>query len=57
MTAFDETSIALGLQRLLHRVADPTTPARCVAAAQKHFSLDEGVRRYAAVYEQLGGAA
>lgn len=34
-----------------------TLRTRCVAAAQKHFSLDEGVRRYAAVYGQLGGTA
>jgi hypothetical protein len=34
-----------------------TLRTRCVAAAQKHFSLDEGVQRYVAVYQQLGAAA
>ena len=53
LKAFDEASITNGLQSLLNLVADPDTPARCVAAAQKHFSLSEGVRRYAAIYQKL----
>ena len=57
LKSFDEAALAKGLQDLLQLAADPGTRARCVAAAQKHFSLDEGVRRYAAVYEQLGGTA
>jgi glycosyltransferase involved in cell wall biosynthesis len=51
--AFDDTALANGLQALLQMVADPNTRARCVAAAQKHFSLDEGVSRYRKIYEQL----
>jgi glycosyltransferase involved in cell wall biosynthesis len=50
---FDEASMATALQQLLTLAADPATSARCVAAAQKHFSLDEGVARYARVYQQL----
>lgn len=50
---FDETGLAAGLQTLLQLVADPTTPVRCVTVAQKYFSLDEGVERYAAIYRQL----
>lgn len=57
LKSFDETALANGLQELLQLAADPATRARCVAAAQKHFSLDEGVRRYAAVYAQLDGTA
>ena len=57
LTAFDEASLTAGLQKLLDMAADPASAARCVAAAQKHFSLDEGVRRYAAVYRQLEAAA
>lgn len=57
LKSFDEAALANGLQALLQLVADPATRARCVAAAEKHFSLEEGVRRYASVYEQLGGAA
>ena len=51
--AFDDVALANGLQALLQMVADPTTRARCVAAAQKHFSLDEGVTKYRKIYEQL----
>ena len=57
LKSFNEAALANGLQGLLQLAADPATRARCVAAAQKHFSLDEGVRRYAAVYELLGRAA
>ena len=53
LRAFDEISIVEGLHRLLELVADPTTRGRCVAAAQRHFSLEEGVARYRNIYEQL----
>lgn len=55
LKAFDEVALFNGLQALLQLAADPGTRARCVAAAQKHFSLDEGVRRYAQVYRSLDG--
>lgn len=57
LRAFDGDSLVAGLAQLLTLAADPSTAARCVAAAQKHFSLDEGVRRYASVYRQLGADA
>ena len=57
LKTFDQAALTDGLQALLQLAADPATRTRCVAAAQKHFSLDEGVRRYAAVYGQLGGSA
>lgn len=56
LRAFDQASLEAGLAQLLELIADPSTASRCVAAAQKHFSLDEGVRRYAAVYRQLGAS-
>jgi glycosyltransferase involved in cell wall biosynthesis len=55
LTAFDQSSLVAGLEQLLVLAADPSTAVRCVAAAQKHFSLDEGVQRYAAVYRDLLG--
>ena len=55
LSAFDQSSLVAGLAQLLALAADPSTAARCVAAAQKHFSLDEGVRRYATVYRDLLG--
>lgn len=53
LRAFDQASLVAGLDQLLALVADPNTAARCVAAAQKHFSLDEGVNRYRGIYERL----
>ncbi len=53
LKAFDDISIAEGLYRLLDLVADPTTCGRCVSAAQRHFSLEEGVAKYRNIYEQL----
>jgi len=53
LEAFDETTLTSGLQALLELAADPSTRARCVAVAAKHFSLDEGVQRYLAIYAQL----
>jgi glycosyltransferase involved in cell wall biosynthesis len=57
LRACDQASLSAGLARLFALAEEPTIVARCVAAAQKHFSLDEGVRRYAAVYRQLGVGA
>lgn len=57
LKAFDAASVAAGLEHLQALVADPGTRARCVATAQKHFSLDEGVRRYAGIYAQLEPSA
>jgi glycosyltransferase involved in cell wall biosynthesis len=50
---FDPASICAGMARLLDLVADPEAASRCVAAAHAYFSLDEGVRRYQAVYSSL----
>lgn len=55
--AFDEASLTAGLKKLLQLAHDPATRARCAAAAQKHFSLDEGVARYAAVYKKMMACA
>ena len=55
LAAFDDISLKKGLERLLSLISDPTTPARCVAAAKRHFSLDEGVARYQIIYDQLLG--
>ena len=50
---FDPATIRSGMARLLELVADPEASSRCVASAHAHFSLDEGVRRYQAVYRSL----
>jgi glycosyltransferase involved in cell wall biosynthesis len=53
LQAFDKASLILGLNKLLQLTHDPATSARCVDAAERHFSLDEGVARYAAVYQKM----
>lgn len=55
LKSFDQVALATGLNELLLLAADPSTRMRCVAAAEKHFSLDEGVTRYRSIYERLGG--
>jgi glycosyltransferase involved in cell wall biosynthesis len=50
---FSPTALRAGLIRLLGLMETPGIQDRCVAAAHKHFSLDEGVRRYAQVYRSL----
>lgn len=53
--AMDEASLKKGVVDLLNLCADPNIRNRCVASAARHFSLEEGVRRYAAIHAQLGG--
>jgi glycosyltransferase involved in cell wall biosynthesis len=53
LDAFDEAALNSGINSLMQIVANPNTRARCVLAAQKHFSLEEGVTRYRGIYEQL----
>lgn len=50
---FTAAALDAGLASLLDLCADPATAARCRAAAQRHFSLDEGVARYRAVWGSL----
>lgn len=57
LTSFDASSLKAGLLQLVDLVNDPATAARCVAAAQRHFSLDEGVRRYSEVYKKVESSA
>ena len=56
LNSFDDSSLAKGMEELLHLALYPRTSARCVSAAQKHFSVDEGVNRYATIYQQLTSA-
>ncbi len=50
---FSPESLRTGLAKLLDLLLEPGVESRCVTAAHKHFSLDEGVRRYAQVYRSL----
>ncbi|CAN1525050.1 RfaG Glycosyltransferase [Methylophilaceae bacterium] len=51
--AFDDESMLAALHQLIKLVDDQKTSARCVASAQRHFSLDEGVRLYEKIYQSL----
>ena len=53
LTGFSPNELRTGLLRLRELVADATTQARCVATAERHFSLAKGVRSYQAVYAQM----
>jgi glycosyltransferase involved in cell wall biosynthesis len=53
ISRFDAAAIAAGIDALLALVADPGARDRCVQAAARHFSLEEGVRRYRGVYQAL----
>jgi glycosyltransferase involved in cell wall biosynthesis len=53
INAFDEASLKQGLKQLLILCTDPEVTGRCVAAAHRHYSLEEGVARYQAIYESL----
>jgi glycogen synthase len=51
--AFDDESMLAALHQLIKLVVDQKTSARCVASAQRHFSLDEGLRLYEKIYQTL----
>ena len=42
-----------GVRRLLDLVRQPGTRLRCAQVASECFSLDEGIRRYSALYRRL----
>lgn len=53
LKSFDERALKHGLDQLLELAADPATRTRCVTAARKHFSLEEGVARYRTIYASI----
>jgi glycosyltransferase involved in cell wall biosynthesis len=53
ITSFDDEAMIAALKQLINLVEDPESSDRCVASAQKHFSLDEGVRLYDEIYNKL----
>lgn len=50
---FSPESLRAGLAKLLDLVVTPGIEERCVAAAHKYFSLNEGIHRYRSVYLSL----
>lgn len=56
LRSFDDKARMDSMRALLELVDDPFSSTRCVAAAEKYFSLEQGVARYANVYRQLENA-
>ena len=54
VSSFDPSALNAGLDALLQLMAEPDIVQRCRETALRHFSLEEGVKRYAAVYASLG---
>lgn len=52
--SFDNQSMILALTKLLNLAGDTESSTRCIDSAQRHFSLDEGVRLYDKIYQALG---
>lgn len=52
---FDESSMHQAAEAVLELLKDNQLSQRCRAAAIKYFSLDDGVKAYRQIYEQLAG--
>lgn len=53
LRAFDDEAHAQGLQKLLNLVANTDTKSRCVGVANKYFSLEQGIKAYRKIYQEL----
>jgi glycosyltransferase involved in cell wall biosynthesis len=53
VSSFDTKSLDAGVDALLALMEEPDIALRCRQTAERHFSLEEGVRRYAEVYASL----
>jgi glycosyltransferase involved in cell wall biosynthesis len=51
--SFDAVSMTAALQQIMQFAANPDITARCVTAAQRHFSLDKGILLYDKIYRDL----
>lgn len=50
---FDDAALSSGSRRLIEVLSAPGCRGRCRAAAESHFSLQEGVSRYDSLYTSL----
>lgn len=53
LTRFDDDALRDAIDQLLQLTQSAGIQERCRATAVRYFSLDEGVRRYASVYDRL----
>ena len=56
LRSFDPVTLKAGVESLLGLLADADIRERCVAAARRHFSLEQGVASYASIYRLLDQA-
>jgi glycosyltransferase involved in cell wall biosynthesis len=54
VSSFDTDALDEGIRALLELMDEPDIALRCRQTAERYFSLDAGVRRYAEVYASLG---
>lgn len=50
---FSPSSLRQGVEEVLQLIPEPAIRSRCVDSASRYFSLEAGVRAYAAIYESL----
>jgi glycosyltransferase involved in cell wall biosynthesis len=50
-----EADVRAALPAIDAVLGDPSTRARCRQTAETHFSLEDGIARYAALYDRLLG--
>ncbi|KUR78189.1 glycosyltransferase [Novosphingobium sp. FSW06-99] len=53
LTAFTPEARAIAVDRLLALCAQPGIAAQCRAVAERHFSVETGAQRYAAIYRRI----
>jgi glycosyltransferase involved in cell wall biosynthesis len=53
LSEFSDAALTAALDALDDLLRDPDVTARCRRVAETHFSLEEGVERYAAIYRRL----
>ena len=53
LSEFSDAALTAALDALDDLLRDPDVAARCRRVAETHFSLEEGVERYAAIYRRL----
>lgn len=54
---FDESAMGEAIERLLQLTQTPDIKVRCRKVAMQYFSLDEGVKSYQKIYEELMGTS
>ncbi|WKT81958.1 hypothetical protein QYC27_03945 [Thermosynechococcus sp. PP45] len=55
LRSFDESAMRKAAEEILELLQDEHLSQRCRAAAIKYFSLEEGVKSYQNIWQQLGG--